>query len=849
MQDDRSVSQDPPSHTTPAESSTQSTDNTLPLTPQRRSSRARVASPKAQLANETLLMGNNESKLDLKALKSACEMYEKDDQSLLAWLKQHGFPERLVKSSIYNMKAEEFLTFMKMSGISQKLGTLVRNELQEKRSDANTGQIFQRLLKRNIDLVNDIKQFRTECPIFSFLLDLITSKASQKATNGPSPLADPEYFLLLNTVQNIVSQTHVELQRFIGLWGLCNGWNRDTFTLLNNLHITVSMSTALRDLKDYGCESTWQKYLFEKLFGDPKVDGFYMAVIDNLDLYFSCASQRFGKKNSGNLHATLLCFIKIRKSIPNAAQLAQLFPGRSERQKRGFCVEQWKHIMPSFADHRRVDVELAGVIVEQILLSHRSMSRLGDHIVQEHPKPPTIRNEFIPGCILPQNQSRPSEMIQILKHIALLDESAPEGLTLEKILHADQGGVAVARTAIAANDKEGIREGHNRADDLSSWTTCAADGHLSLNLISMIFEMGYTLDAGLGQAVTATQRRNVTKLWTMAPPPIIFANPTPATSSSAPTPASQSEPRITRSQTKSQRIEEVVEKDNDFIWSYSKEIEDEEDSFDILFQNDLGTRSHDGEFDPTATEAAQEQTFSSAPLLNNDAELEKRKGKFPNENSQVNLDFLRDYTAGAILSAWQGYLVQNNLQEDVKSFTIVEMRAHVSDLLKKFLCDDPSEWESNPQTAAMKQLIRFCLVLLVLEDCIHRGADPDIVIIWRRLLGAFKAMNKMHYFEESFRLQCAIAFAASDTRAWMLQNCRSVGCENSPWCRSADFAQENTVKVAKKLLSPGSLSAASKRIYILSHSLQPYCFQHLLDRPINKKCVPDGESFFLSILI
>lgn len=90
--------------------------------------------------------------------------------------------------------------------------------------------------------------------------------------------------------------------------------------------------------------------------------------------------------------------------------------------------------MPSFVDHLRVDVESASAIVEHTLHLQRLLSRLGDPIVQEHPKPPTIRNEFIPGCILPQNQSRPSEMIQILKYIASLGKRAPEGLILEKIL-------------------------------------------------------------------------------------------------------------------------------------------------------------------------------------------------------------------------------------------------------------------------------------------------------------------------------------------------------------------------------------------------------------------------------
>lgn len=120
------------------------------------------------------------------------------------------------------MKAEEFVVFLHKSGIAKILATLVRNELQEQRSVANIGQNFQRLLNRSIDLVNEIKQFRTECPVFLFVLDIITSKEWQKASNGSSALADPEYFLLLSIVQNIVSQPQVELHRIIGLWGLCH---------------------------------------------------------------------------------------------------------------------------------------------------------------------------------------------------------------------------------------------------------------------------------------------------------------------------------------------------------------------------------------------------------------------------------------------------------------------------------------------------------------------------------------------------------------------------------------------------------------------------------------------------
>ena len=793
-----------PNHTKSAESTK------TPSKSPRSSKRARRSSLKAQENAETLITGNNVGKLDLSALKQACKAYSNDDQSLRTYLHSNNFPERLVKSHIYQMSSNELISFLDNSGIFKKMQKVMKDELDDVRSVQTHLNVFEQLRIGALKLAPLIGSFREKCPLFSRVLDIIAAR-NPRSSVGESRLPElpnTEYFVLFQLIQNIISQTYGDLQRFISLWGLCNGWSRETFSLLNNLHVSLSLNTALRELCRFNQDSVWRRDFFDRIRRDtPEGQSVtvIMPVLDNTDMHYSRASQRMHKKNSGDVHVTTLSFVKVVKSIPSAEKLREIYPGRKARYDLGYCPQQWENIMPTLHDRRRVDIDLASAIVEKILLSHKDLSGVNSDLKNSYPSPPEERNEFVVGCILPENQSRPSEMIQILKFIGSLGSSAPLGVKLEKILHVDQGGAAVARTSILANEKQGRLDGHDPEDYLDDWIPVAADGHLLLNFLPMLFEMGYTLPAGLGEALEAIQRKNVTRLYYVAPPPIVFETPAPANHVAA---NSIKDARVTRSQSRSQRTDDdavLVEgadgPGKDFEWQHFEADSDMDDN-DVADQ--VFAVDSDSDFDPERTTASTTHKNQPQPTILDFSESQKRKGKFPHDNSQINLDFLRDYTSAAVLSAWQYYIASENLQTELESFSLDQLHQTIKRFLSGFLGDRPDEWEVNPTTAATRQLIRYCLILMTLDDCIHRGADSDIVVIWRRLMFAFKAMNKLHYFEESFRLQCAIAFALDDRQAWLLENCRSVACQQSPWCRSTDFAQENVVKVAKKLILPGT---------------------------------------------
>lgn len=157
-----------------------------PSAPSRTSTRKRRDSLKAQANMDTMHVGHNEQKLDVHTLRLACLQHDKakDDALLRHFLYQNGFPERLVKSYIYQMTATELTVFLNESGLSKRLQVMIRDELDSLRQVSAKEVTFNLLRSGTLVLVDLVKGFKDSCPLFTHLMDIIVAR---RRSQGSKP--------------------------------------------------------------------------------------------------------------------------------------------------------------------------------------------------------------------------------------------------------------------------------------------------------------------------------------------------------------------------------------------------------------------------------------------------------------------------------------------------------------------------------------------------------------------------------------------------------------------------------------------------------------------------------------